>query len=177
MSDSKFAEKQVYRVIVKAPIETVWSELVKTASPRPFFWNSSWDTPEMKPGAPFRMVSKKGGIVAVVGEYLEMEPPHLLSHTFRLTSLEDPPSKVTYRLKETPDGVEFSLITENIVAGSKSVKSMDGGAKYIVRNIKDYIEKGGPATGARMMLGLYDLMAPFAPKTMRKENWPLGKIE
>jgi uncharacterized protein YndB with AHSA1/START domain len=47
VNDNNYAEKQVYRVMIDAPIERVWSELVNTASPRPFFWNSRWDTPEM----------------------------------------------------------------------------------------------------------------------------------
>lgn len=173
MTDSKFAAKQVYKVIIKAPIETVWSELIKTTSPRPFFWNSSWDTPAMKPGRPFRMITADQKTVGVVGEFLEMNPPYLLSHSFRLTSLDDPPSKVTYTLKETPDGVEFCLITEGIVAGSKSVKSMDGGAKFIVENLKAYVETGKATTGARIMNFIYALMGPLTPKALRAENWPL----
>lgn len=173
MSDAKHAERQIYKVLIKAPIETVWSELIKTTSPRPFFWNSSWDTKAMKPGKPFRMITADRKAVGVVGEFLEMDPPRLLSHTFRLTSLDDPPSKVTYTLKETPDGVEFCLITENIVAGSKSVKSMDAGAKFIVENIKAFVETGQPKFGARVMNAVYMLMGPLTPKALRAENWPL----
>lgn len=173
MSDPKYAGKQVYTVIIKAPIETVWSELVKTTSPRPFFWNSSWDTPALKPGKPYRMLSADKRAVGVVGEFLEMDPPRLLSHTFRLTSLDDPPSKVTYTLAETADGVEFCLITENIVAGSKSEKSMDGGAKFIVENFKAFVETGKPTLGARMQNTMFALMGPITPKALRAENWPL----
>lgn len=173
MSDSKFADRQVYKVIINAPIETVWSELVKRTSPRPFFWNSSWDAPEMAPGKSFRMLSADRRAVGVVGEFLEMAPPHLLSHTFQLTSLDDPPSKVTYTLKETPEGVEFCLITENIVAGSKSVKSMDGGAKFIIENFKVFVETGKPTLGARVMNWVYSLMGPLTPQALRAENWPL----
>ncbi len=173
MSDPKFADKQVYKVIIKAPIETVWSELVKTTSPRPFFWNSSWDTPAVKPGKPYRMLSADKRAVGVVGEFLEMDPPRLLSHSFRLTSLDDPPSKVTYTLTQTAEGVEFCLITENIVAGSKSEKSMDGGAKFIVENFKAFVETGKPTFGARMQNAMFALMGPMTPKTLRAENWPL----
>lgn len=173
MSDPKYAGKQVYKVIIKAPIETVWSELVKTTSPRPFFWNSSWDTPALKPGKPYRMLSADKRAVGVVGEFLEMDPPRLLSHTFRLTSLDDPPSKVTYTLAETAEGVEFCLITENIVAGSKSEKSMDGGAKFIVENFKAFVETGKPTLGARMQNAMFALMGPMTPKALRAENWPL----
>lgn len=173
MSDPKYAGKQVYKVIIKAPIETVWSELVKTTSPRPFFWNSSWDTPALMPGKPYRMLSADKRAVGVVGEFLEMDPPRLLSHTFRLTSLDDPPSKVTYTLAETAEGVEFCLITENIVAGSKSEKSMDGGAKFIVENFKAFVETGKPTLGARMQNAMFALMGPITPKALRAENWPL----
>ena len=173
MSDSKYAERQVYKVIINAPIETVWSELIKTTAPRPFFWNSSWDTPAMKAGKPFRMLSADKRAVGVVGEFLEMKPPHLLSHSFRLTSLDDPPSKVTYTLKETDGGVEFCLITENIVAGSKSVKSMDGGAKFIVENFKAFVETGKATLGTRVTNAMLALMGPMTPKSLRAENWPL----
>jgi uncharacterized protein YndB with AHSA1/START domain len=170
--DKKFADREVYKVLVKAPIETVWSELIKTTSPRPFFWNSSWDAKDMAPGNAYRMVSNSGNTVAVVGEILEMEPPHRLVHSFRLTSLEDPASTVTYTLKETADGTEFCLITENILIGSKSEKSMADGAKFIVENFKAYVETGNVTFGARLMLGMFRIMAPFTPKSMSAENWP-----
>ncbi len=173
MNASTFAAKQIYKVIINAPIETVWSELIKTTSPRPFFWNSSWDAPAMKPGRPFRMLSADKRAVGVVGEFLEMDPPRLLSHSFRLTSLDDPPSKVTYTLKETNDGVEFCLITENIVVGSKSEKSMDAGAKFIVENFKAFVETGKATMGARMQNAMFALMGPMTPKALRAENWPL----
>lgn len=174
MNDGKYASKQIYKVIIKAPIETVWSELIDRTSPRPFFWNSSWDAASIEPSRPFRMLSADKRAVGVVGEFLEMEPPHLLSHSFRLTSLDDPPSKVTYRLKETPEGVEFQLITENIVAGSKSEKSMDAGAKFIVENLKAYVETGKATFGARVINGLYALMGAMVPKKLRAESWPLA---
>lgn len=175
MADGQYAEKRIYRVIIKAPIETVWSELIKQTSPRPFFWNSSWDAERIAPGQPFRMLSADKRAVGVVGEFLEMNPPHLLSHSFRLTSLDDPPSKVTYTLKETAEGVEFCLITENIVAGSKSVKSMDGGAKFIVENFKAFVETGRATFGGRMMNAMMGLMGGMVPKALRAENWPLRR--
>jgi uncharacterized protein YndB with AHSA1/START domain len=173
MSDGKYAGRQVYKVFIKAPIETVWSELVSRKNPRPFFWNSSWDAKEMKPGERYRMITADRKAVGVVGEILEMQPPNLLSHSFRLTSLDDPPSKVTYTLKEVDGGVEFCLITEKIVAGSKSEKSMDAGARFITENFKAFVETGNVTPGARLMNGVYALMSPFTPKALRAENWPL----
>jgi uncharacterized protein YndB with AHSA1/START domain len=175
MNDNQYAEKQIYKVVIAAPIETVWSELVNTQSPRPFFWNSSWDVKEMAPGNRYRMLSGDGKVVAVIGEIIEMEPPHKMVTSFQLTSLPDPASTVTYLLKDVDGGTEFQLITEHVVAGSKSEKSMASGSKSIVENFKAYVETGKVTFGARMMLGLFALMTPLTPKTMRAENWPLEK--
>ena len=172
MNDTKYADKQIYRVVINAPIETVWSELVNTTSPRPFFYNSSWDTPGMKPGSPYRMLSKNQKVVAVVGEILAMDPPHRLETTFHLTTVEDAPCRVIYELEETPEGTAFSLITENVPAGSKSEKSMAEGSVFIVENFKAYVETGKLTFGARMMLAMMDMM-PFSPPAMRAEKWPL----
>ncbi len=175
MQENELAERAVYKVLIKAPIDTVWSELIKTSAPRPFFWNSSWDTKEMADGNAYRMVSNGGKTVAVVGEILEMDPPNRLVHSFRLTSLDDKPSTVTYTLKETADGTEFCLITENIVAGSKSEKSMADGARFIVKNFKAFVETGKVTFGARLMLAMFAIMAPLTPKSMSAENWPLDR--
>jgi uncharacterized protein YndB with AHSA1/START domain len=177
MNDRKYAEKQVYKVLINAPIETVWSELVDTTRPRPFFWNGSWDTPELAAGNPYRVASNQGRAVAVIGRILEMDPPHRLVTTFRLTALPDPPSRVTYELQEKDGGTEFSLITEQVLAGSKSEKSMAGGSRFIVENFKAYVETGKVTLGARITLAMYSLLAPLTPKSMRAENWPLDKAE
>ncbi len=175
MSEKTYAEKQVYRVIIHAPIEAVWSELIKTTSPRPFFWNSSWDARDLAPGNNYRMVSNSGKTVAVIGKILEMDPPNRLVHSFQLTALPEPASIVTYTLKKTGEGTEFCLITENIIAGSKSEKSMADGARFIVKNFKAFVETGKVSPGARMMLAMFSLMAPMTPRSMSAEHWPLDQ--
>lgn len=106
-----------------------------------------------------------------------MNPPHRLVHSFQLTALPDPPSTVTYTLKEKDGGTEFSLTTERVVAGSKSEKSMARGSKFIVENLRAFVETGKVTFGARITLALYSLMAPMTPKSMSAEKWPLDKPE
>ncbi|MEO1251694.1 MAG: SRPBCC domain-containing protein [Pseudomonadota bacterium] len=177
MTDDRYAEKQIYRVMINAPVETVWSELVNTTKPRPFFWNGSWDAAEMAAGAAYRIAAAGGKMIAVIGRILEMEPPRKLVTSFRQTSLSDPASKVTYLLEEKDGGTLFSLITENVLAGSKSEKSMADGAKFIVENFKAYVETGKVTFGAQMLLAFYGLMTPMTPKSMSAENWPYEKAE
>ena len=58
MTDTpKYAEKSVHRTFINAPVETVWSILVATDKPLPFFFGSICDTKDgLKPGARMRMV-------------------------------------------------------------------------------------------------------------------------
>lgn len=176
MNDPQHADKAIYKVVISAPIDTVWSELINTATPRPFFWNSRWDTEGMAAGNTYRMLSADQRTVGVVGKILEIDPPRRLVTTFRLTSLDDPPSRVTYELEEVDGGTELRLITENVVAGSKSEKSMADGSKFIVENFRAYVETGKVKFGARMMLGIMGLMGAFAPKSMRADSWPHNEI-
>lgn len=177
MNDRNYAEKQVYKVMINAPIDRVWSELVETTKPRPFFWNGSWDTPAFAAGNPYRVASNEGKAVAVIGRILEMDPPHRLVTSFRLTALNDPPSKVTYLLEEKDGGTEFSLVTEQVLAGSESERSMASGSRFIVENFKAFVETGRVTFVARVTLAVHSLMAPLMPKSMRAENWPLDKAE
>lgn len=177
MNQEKHADKGIYKVVIQAPIETVWSELINTTSPRPFFWNSSWDTQAMAEGNTYRMLSVDQRTVGVVGRIVEIDPPRRLVTSFQLTQFDDPPSLVTYELSEVEHGTELRLITEKVLAGSKSEKSMADGSKFIVDNFKAYIETGKVTVGARMMLGVMGLLGAFSPKSMRAEKWPHNAIQ
>ena len=181
MSETKpktaMAEKQIYKTIINAPVETVWNTLVKTDEVLPFFFGCVCQTESgLKPGRPMRMATPNGKHVNVVGEVLEFSPPYRYSHTMRFTTLpDDPPSTVTYILKEVPDGTEFSLITENVPAGTKTEKYMAQGGGFIIENLKKLVETGKPAFSGHMVQIVNVLSAPFTPKITRAENWPLRK--
>ena len=84
---------------------------------------------------------------------------------------------VRFSEEEKDGGTEFSLITERVVAGSKSEKSMASGSTFITENFKAYIETGKVTFGARVQLAMFKLMAPITPKSMSAENWPFDKAE
>ncbi len=168
------AEKRIAKVIINAPIETVWAELIKTNRPQPFFFGSECrTTSELDEGAPVRMTSPNGKYVSVAGNVTLFEPPYRYGHTFKFTNLDDPPCHVTYELKEVPGGTEFSLITEGTIPGTKTDKSMAQGESFITQNFKSFVETGKPTFGGKMILGMIKLMTPLSPKQCRVENWPM----
>ena len=170
-------KKTIYKVLIEAPIETVWSELVKTDEVLPFFFGSVCRTPgQLEAGAPFAMQTKNGKNTGVIGKVMEFNPPYRYSHSFKFTGFDDPPCTVTYELSETPEGTEFTLTTSNVPEGTKTEQQMKQGGSFIVNVLKSVVETGRPSLGYRVLLGIIALAAPFTPKKSRTKNWPFEKI-
>ena len=170
-------DKAIYKVIINAPIELVWAELVKTDEVLPFFFGAVCKTTsELSIGSPMAMQTKNGKYRSVVGKVLEFSPPHRYAHTFKFTGYDDPPCTVTYDLKEVEGGVEFSLTTTNVPVGTKTEKGMAQGGKFIVETFKSVVETGKPSFGGRLMLGVMGVFQPLTPNICKSENWPFEKI-
>lgn len=173
-SEKKYADRAVYRIVIDAPIDVVWSTLVKTDEALPFFFGAVCETKDgLKPGASMRMVTPNRKFASVVGEVLEFDPPHRYAHTMAFTPYGDEPCTVIYELKGVEGGVEFSLITENVPVGTKTEKSMADGGPFITQNLKALVETGKPAFSGRMVMMLGPIMGVMTPKISRIENWPL----
>lgn len=166
-------ERQVWKVTIKAPIETVWNTLVKTDEVLPFFFGAVCDTEDgLKVGRKMRMVSKNRKFAIVVGDVLEFSPPHRYSHTLGFTqNVGEEPALVTYDLKEVPGGTEFTLTSE-AVPGTKTAK-MVGAGPFIVGNLKAVAETGRPLFSGRMIMAMNPIVSLLTPKISRIENWPL----
>ncbi|MDX1516594.1 MAG: SRPBCC domain-containing protein [Woeseiaceae bacterium] len=169
------SERQYYRVTIRAPIHKVWAELTRCDSVLPFFFNGVCRTPGLAVGAPIRMQTKNGKYTSVVGDVLEFDPPYRYAHTFKFTNLDDPPCIVRYVLKEVEGGTEFTLINENVPAGTKTEKYMTQGGDFITANLKAIVETGKPTAGGRFLLLMIGLFEPFTPKVSRSENWPFDR--
>lgn len=175
MSEDALPEnKQIYRIMIDAPIDAVWSILVQTDEVLPFFFGSVCETEKgLTPGGRMRMITPNRKNVAVVGEVLEFTPPTRYSHTLKFTQYDDPPCIITYELKEVGSQVEFSLIQDQIPLGTKTAKSMADGAPLIANTLKKLAETGKPGMPASMIMMLGPVMGLMTPKKCRAENWPL----
>ena len=167
--------KQIHRIIINASIQDVWDALTKEGEVLPFFFNSVLHTTTLAPGAPMRMRSKDGKYTGVVGEVLELDPPHRYVTTFKFTNFDDPPCKVTHQLKEVEGGVEYTLISENVPVGTKTEKQMKQGGGFITKTLKGVVENGKPPLSSRMILGMIAMFAWLTPKDCLTENWPFEK--
>jgi uncharacterized protein YndB with AHSA1/START domain len=172
-------DKQVFKVVIDAPVETVWSTLVKTDAVLPFFFGAVCDAQGgLATGSSMRMVSADRKNALVVGNVLEFSPPHRYSHTMGFTQFNEEPATVTYELKSLgPQKTEFTLeLTRLPAASPKTSKSMAQGGAFIVENLKALVETGKPA-GSGKMVGIVNALTGWmTPKSCRIENWPYGKM-
>jgi len=165
----------VHRIVINATIQDVWDALTKEGEPLPFFFNSALHTTKLAPGAPMRMRSADGKYTGIVGEVLEFEPPHRYTTTFKFTAYDDPPCKVTHELREVEGGVQYTLISETLAAGTKTRKQMKQGGDFIVKTLKACVETGRPPLKSRLILAMIGLTEWMTPKRCLSENWPLDK--
>lgn len=164
---------RLFRVLIRGSLQDVWDEITRTDEPIAAFFNSRMHVGRLQAGSKLAMRSPDGKYTGVVGEILEVDPPRRFAHTFRFTSLDDPPCKVIYDLEEVAGGVQFTLTIEDLPEGTKTAKQMVQGGTLIVNTLKSVIETGRPSAGTRMLFALFKLMAPFTPKRCRSEHWPV----
>jgi uncharacterized protein YndB with AHSA1/START domain len=175
----EIAPRALYRIFINAPIRIVWDTLVKTDETLPFIFGAVCDTADgLRPGRPLRMISPDRKYATVVGQVLEFSPPHRYAHTMKFTLYPDAPATVIYELKEVGGGTEFTLITENVPAGTRTEKSMIPGGKFITENLKSFVETGKPAFSGRMVLMMNPILSLFmVPARCRLEHWPFGRYQ
>ncbi len=163
----------VAKVVIRGRIEDVWNEITKTNEVQKCMFNMRMHTPGLKVGAPFQMRSADGRYVGVIGEVLEFDRPHRYVHTFKFTAHDDPPCTIIYELKEVAEGVEFTLTSKDVPAGTKTAKQMVPGGEMIVKTLKAVVETGKPPFGIRCLYVLFKLLAFTTPKKCLSSNWPM----
>ncbi|MFO0829608.1 MAG: SRPBCC domain-containing protein [Phycisphaerales bacterium] len=166
------APQQVFRTVIRGSIEAVWSEITRTDEPMPCFFNMRMHVDGQRVGSRLRMRTPNGKYTGVVGDILVWEPPHRFSHTFRFTQYDDAPCRVTYELREHPEGVEFTLMLDDLPAGTKTAKQMTQGAALIVATLKATVEGTTIPFMMRFIHVVSKLTQPLTPKRCASSNWP-----
>jgi uncharacterized protein YndB with AHSA1/START domain len=165
----------VFKVFIRGTIEAVWHEITRTDVVQACMFNMRLHTDGLRPGGQIRMRSANGKYTGVVGEVLEFDPPHKYVHTFLMTQLDDPPSKVTHELKEVTGGVEYTLMHEGLIPGTKTAKQALQGGAMITSTLKSVVETGRPSFGIRMLYRLIRALQFLTPSRCRSEHWPLDR--
>ena len=173
MAETPAVADAVFRIVIQADIQRVWRELTKTDEAQDAVFNAWLHTTGLVPGGRLQMRTGSGKHVLVVGEVLELDPPHRFVHSHRFTQYDDPVCQVAYELKPVIGGVEVTLTVRGLQAGTRSAKSMQSGGTMILKSLKSIAETGRPPLATRLMYVAFDLLEFVLPRRTRSEHWPL----
>ena len=166
-------KKAVYRIVIDGPQDAIFRELTATDRPLLAIYNSMMHTTGLKPGGRMQMRTASGRHVIVDGDVVEYDPPHRFVHTHRFTQMDDPVCTVAYDLKPVAGGIEVTLAVIDLPVGTKTARSMEDGALFILSNLKAIIEQGRPPLKARLMYAMFGAMEFVLPERTKTGRWPL----
>lgn len=167
-------ERAVFKTYIRGSAESVWREITKTGEPQEALFNMTLHAEGLYPGSPIQLRTASGKHTGAVGEVLEFDPPRRYAHTFRFTSYDDPPCRVTFDLVEVPEGVEFRLLLQGLPTGTRTAREMKRGGTMLLRTLKAVVETGGVPPGTRILYWMFRILEPLSPRRTRTAYWPLA---
>mgnify|MGYP000170994755 CR=1 FL=1 len=138
------SEPVIYRILIRASAEQVWSALTDTGVPRSWMWGTTIES-TWQVGAPYAM--SDGGTDLIVGTVRAVDRPRRLAMTFDPrwddASTAEEPGELVYDLHDDGDGVTELTVTISGLAGS-SAASAARDTPEIYSCLKSVLETGEP---------------------------------
>jgi uncharacterized protein YndB with AHSA1/START domain len=156
-------------ITIAAPITTVWAEITKLGGKQRAMLDSVLRT-TLEVGAPLYYTSEDGQRVFIVGRVVEVDPPHRLVHTQRLTMRDDPPTLVTWELAEIEGGTRVTLRHTGFPEGTKKLESVDKTWIGILRELKRLLESGDIGFAAKARYAVLRRFMWALPSGTKAEN-------
>ena len=132
----------VYVTFIASTPEAVWEALTRpefTAQ----YWGGRRIESDWAAGSPVRQLGPAGRVESQ-GEVLDARPPHLLSYTFQIAHMGDPPSRITFEIEEVGEMVRLRLTHHHERPGSATEAATIHGWPAIISSLKSLLETGTP---------------------------------
>ncbi len=161
MPDRPIAD-HVLSIEIKTSVQNVWNEITKTGKIQRALYNTVLET-DLTPGSRLRYYSPDKKRVFIVGEIVEVDPPTKLSHTYKFTQQDEPPTLVTWHLEEIPDGCRITLTHGGWTAEHKAPEKVAAGWTDILAILKTDLETGDIPFKTKIMYALMGKMMWMMP--------------
>jgi len=160
---------KVFSIDIDAAIERVWDEITTRSRMQPAMFNGHLET-TLEPGAPMMYTKGRGKWCVIDGEVLEVDPPHLFSHTFAFSKgVNEPHTKVTWRLESLGESSTRVTVThEELDKAPKTLKSVSSVWPQILGRIKRVVEKGSVSAKDRIMFALFEPLTGMMAKKVER---------
>lgn len=149
----------IHSIYIKAPAQRIWDAI--TTSEFTTRWGYGGDVElDPRPGGTYRNLTSPEmremgmGDTAVEGEVLEIDPPRLLSLTWRpMWQPDAPATRVTWEITEYPSGQTKVVLTHDVSAAPHQFDEFNGGGDpegggggwpWCLSGLKTLLETGEP---------------------------------
>jgi uncharacterized protein YndB with AHSA1/START domain len=159
----------VVSIHIAVPVKRVWDEITKTGRIQRALYNTVLES-ELRPGAKLRYYSPDRKRVFIVGEVVEVKPPHKFSHTYRmLMNGVEEPTLVTWTLEEEHQGTRVTILHSGWTTAHKAPEKVAGGWREILGLLKADLETGKLPAKTRFMYAMMSMFMFMLPKTTKRE--------
>jgi uncharacterized protein YndB with AHSA1/START domain len=159
----------VISIHIAVPVQRVWDEITKTGRIQRSLYNTILDT-DLKPGSRLRYYSPDRKRVFIVGEIVEVVPPRRFSHTYQmLINGVEPPTLVTWELKEENGGTRVTIVHSGWTSAHKKPEKVAAGWTEILGILKTELETGDIALKTKLMYGMMSAFMFALPKETKRE--------
>jgi uncharacterized protein YndB with AHSA1/START domain len=158
----------VISIHINVPVQRVWDEITKTGRIQRALYNTVLET-ELKPGSRLRYYSPDRKRVFIVGEVVDVKPPHKFSHTYMFTTSVQPFTLVTWELREESGGCRVTVTHSGWTSAHKAPEKVAAGWREILGLLKTELETGDLPFKAKMMYAMYGLFMFMMPKSTTTE--------
>jgi uncharacterized protein YndB with AHSA1/START domain len=165
MNDAKALPEQVASIHIDVSVERVWQEITKTGRVQRALYNTVLEM-ELRPGARLRYYSPNRKRVFIVGEVVEVDAPHRLSHTYWFTMWKGGgPTLVTWELREESGGCRVTVTHSGWTTDHEAAEKTGAGWREILGLLKQELETGTIPLKTRAMYAVMNGFLFAMPKT------------
>jgi len=144
LEDRQVTTKSVYEVYIRATPERIWEAITSAELTRQYYYGTEARS-DWQPGSRLEYLYPDGRLAAE-GTVLEADSPRRVTMTFHAVWDEevaaDPPVRMTWEIEPAGEMSKLTVVTDDLVPGSATARSFEGGVVYIVSGLKTLLETG-----------------------------------
>ena len=144
LEDRKGTTRSVYEVYIRATPEMIWEAITSPELTRLYYYGTEVHS-DWEPGSRLEYLYPDGRLAAE-GTVLEADPLRRVTMTFHAVwddeVAADPPVRMTWEIQPAGETSRLTVITDDLVPGSATARSFEGGVVFIVSGLKTLLETG-----------------------------------
>jgi DNA-binding transcriptional ArsR family regulator/uncharacterized protein YndB with AHSA1/START domain len=136
--------KHVYQIYIRTTPERLWEAITDGRQTERYFYGTRVQS-DWQPGSPLTYTYADGRIAAD-GKVLAVDRPNSVTMEFNAlwdpTISAEPPVRQTWAITPMEDMCRLTVTTDDLIAGSATAESFEGGIVFIVSGLKSLLETG-----------------------------------